>query len=394
MSRETETPGARRADSARRGETRDPYLVKSVVHASQLLSAFRSSGEALPLREVSGRCGLPKSMAFRLLYTLERCGLVEKVGENLYRSQLRPFKHKPYRFGYAAQGTDYQFSKEVSTGLQRAATAEGIELISVDNKYNPKTAQRNADVLVREKVDLVIEFQTDEHVAPIVASKYREANIPLIAIEIPHPGATYYGANNYEAGLIGGRHLGRWAKQHWRSEVDEIVLISLDRAGSLPKMRLTGMLVGLRDTCPGLENTRVTYLDGDGKLGDTFEAMRRHLRGTRSKRIVVGAINDPSALGALRAFQEAGRAESAAIMGQNAAPEGRAEMREPGTRLIGSVAYFPEKYGADLIAVALDILHRRPVPPAVFVKHQLVTPENVNHVYPNDELLLTAGAMA
>ncbi len=52
---------------------RDPYLVKSVVHSSQLLSAFRSSGEALPLREVSARSGLPKSMAFRLLYTLERC---------------------------------------------------------------------------------------------------------------------------------------------------------------------------------------------------------------------------------------------------------------------------------------------------------------------------------
>src|SRR5438067_6493172 len=97
---------------------RDPYLVKSVVHASKLLSAFRTSGEALPLREVSSRSGLPKSMAFRLLYTLERCGLVEKVGENLYRSCLRSFKQKLYRLGYAAQGTDYQFSQEISTGLQ------------------------------------------------------------------------------------------------------------------------------------------------------------------------------------------------------------------------------------------------------------------------------------
>ena len=140
-------------------------------------------------------------MAFRLLYTLERCGMIEKVGENLYRSHLRPFKQRPYRLGYAAQGTDYQFSKEISAGLQRAAAAQGIELICVDNRYSPKIAQRNADVLVREKVDLVIEFQTDEHVAPIVAAKYREAGIPLIAIEVPHPGATYFGANNYEAGL-------------------------------------------------------------------------------------------------------------------------------------------------------------------------------------------------
>ena len=74
-------------------------------------------------------------------------------------------------------------------------------------------------------------------------------------------------------------------------------------------------------------------------------------------------------------------------MGQNASPEGRAELRTPGTRLIGSVAYFPEKYGAEIVAVALDILHRRAVPPAVFVKHQLVTPENVDHVYPNDQLI-------
>ncbi|HXI27448.1 MAG TPA: substrate-binding domain-containing protein [Vicinamibacterales bacterium] len=371
---------------------RDPYLVKSVVHSSRVLGAFRASGEALPLREISSRSGLPKSMAFRLLYTLERCGMVEKVGENLYRSAVRPFKQRLYRLGYAAQGTDYQFSKEVSAGLQRAAASEGIELICVDNRYNPKIAQRNADVLVRERVDLVIEFQTDELIAPIVAAKYRDANIPLIAIEIPHPGATYFGANNYEAGLIGGRYLGRWAKQRWQGEIDEIVLIALKRAGSLPQMRLTGMLVGMKEACPHLEDRRVTYLDGDGVLGDSFEAMRKHLRASKSRRIVVGAINDPSALGALRAFQEAGRTDACAIVGHNCSPEGRAELRQPGTRLIGSVAYFPEKYGDEILKVALDILHRRAVPPAVFVKHQMVTPDNVNHVYPNDELMALSNA--
>ena len=367
--------------------SRDRYFVKSVEHASRLLSAFRTPGEGLPLRELSQRSGLPKSMTFRLLYTLERCGMVEKVGENLYRSCLRPFKQKLYRLGYAAQGTDYQFSKEVSAGLQRAAQAEGVELICVDNRYNAKIAQRNADVLVREKVDLVIEFQTDEHVAPIVAAKYRDANIPLIAIEVPHPGATYFGANNYEAGLIGGRHLGKWAKQHWQGQVDEIILLALPRAGALPKMRLTGMLVGMKEVVPALENTKVSYLDGDGVFSQSLEVVRRHLRTNRSRRLLVGAINDPSAIGALRAFQEAGRAEACAIMGQNASPEGRAELRRRGTRLVGSVAYYPEKYGSAIVNVALDILNHRPVPPAVFAKHELVTAENVNHVYPNDDLM-------
>lgn len=316
---------------------------------------------------------------------------MKKVGENLYQSCLRPFKQKLYRFGYASQGTEYGFTKEVSASLQRAAAAEGIELIVVDNQYSAKVAQKNADLLVREKVDLVIEFQTDEEVAPIVAAKYRSANIPLIAIEIPHPGATYYGANNYEAGLIGGRHLGRWVKRRWEASADEILLLELPRAGNLPPMRLTGMLAGMKEILPVLGSAHITALDGDGCFKESLEAVRRHLRMNSSRRIVVGAINDASALGALRAFQEAGRSECCVVMGQNASPEGRAELREQRTRFIGSVAYFPERYGDDLIRVGLELLNRRPVPPAVFVKHQLVTPENVDHFYPNDSLMHTAG---
>jgi ribose transport system substrate-binding protein len=365
---------------------RDRYLVKSIVHSSRLLTAFHSHGEALPLKEIASRCGLPKTMVFRLLYTLEKCGMVDKLGRNLYQSRVRPWKPRLYRLGYAAQGTGYQFSREVSESLQRAAVVEGVELICVDNRYNAKVAQRSADLLVKEKVDLAIEFQTDEEVAPIVAAKYREANIPMIAIDIPHPGATYYGANNYEAGLIGGRYLGRWVKEHWQSEVDEIILLELKRAGNLPRMRLSGLLVGINLLLPSAANCRVTYLEGDGELAPSFEAVRRHLRSSRSRHVLVGGINDPSVLGALRAFQEADRSENCVIMGQNASPEGRAELRVPRTRLVGSVAYFPEKYGENLIRVSLDILNQRPVPPAVFVEHKLITSGTVDHYYPNDSL--------
>jgi ribose transport system substrate-binding protein len=353
-----------------------------------VLSAFRSEGEVLRLRDVVARTGFNKVMCFRILYTLHACGFLEKVGENQYRvlSNMRP--NRRYRIGYAAEGQDSSFPREVTAGLARAAQSSKVELVAVDNRYDAKTALRNADQLVREEVDLAVEFQAARAVAPpIVAAKYREAGIPLIALEVPHPGATYFGANNYEAGLIGGRHLGRWAKQQRYGDLDEIVLIALDRAGSLPKMRLTGMLVGMKEVYPALENCRVTYLDGDGKLGESFEAMRRHLRGSRARGFLIGAINDPSALGALRAMQEAGRVANCAIMGQNASPEGREELRQPGTRLIGSVAYFPEKYGAGVIRLAPDILAHKATPPAVFIKHQLITPENVDHYYPNDALL-------
>lgn len=371
---------------------RDPYLVKSLVHASQLLGAFQTAGETLRLRDVASRSGLTKGTAFRLLYTLEKCGMVEKVGENQYRSCIRPVRQKRYRLGYAAQGADDDFARGVSESLLEAARAEGVEIITVDNRYNARIAQRNADLLIREKVDLVIEFQTDENVAPIIAAKYREAKVPLIAIDIPHPGATYYGANNYGAGILGGRHLGRWARQHWQGKVDEILFLELPRAGSLPRMRLTGMLVGMKEALPDIDEKPLVRLDGNGQLGPSLEAVRKYLRTTRASQCLVCAINDASALGALRAFQETGRAAHCAIVGHNASPEARTELREPGTRLIGSVGYFPERYGRDLVRVALDLLNRRPVPPAVFVKHQLITPENVDHHYPNDRLMAQSAA--
>src|SRR5438046_2366928 len=119
-------------------------------------------------------------------------------------------------------------------------------------------------------------------------------------------------------------------------------------------MRLTGILVGLGSFLPDMKNCRIVRLDGDGELGPSFEAVRKHLRSSRARRQLVGAINDPSALGALRAFQEAGRSECCAVMGHNASPEGRAELRQPETRLLGSVAFFPERYGGDLIREKSD----------------------------------------
>ena len=98
-------------------------------------------------------------------------------------------------------------------------------------------------------------------------------------------------------------------------------------------------------------------------------------------------MNDASALGALRALKECGRAERSAVVGQNATAAGRREVRTPGSLMIGSVAFFPEKYGQQIIALALDILANKAVPPAVFVKHTLITAENVDSFYPNDAML-------
>ena len=371
---------------------REPYLIKSVVHATQLMSAFESPGEVLSQRELVKRTKLSRGIVYRVLYTLQRQDVVEKIANDQYRLMYRRAGQHKWKIGYGTPGIDALFTRQVTQSLRVAAeSSREIELLMLDHRYRTAVTLRDADQFIRERVDLVIEYQIDEQAAAMIASKYRDANIPVIAINNPHPGATYFGANNYTAGLIGGRHLGKWARREWEGQVDEIVMLELACTGTIPKTRLTGMVQGIREALGrGAGDIPVIYLDGDGQLEASWQVMRKHLQGGNGRgrgRTLIGAMTDNSALGVLRAYDEAGRLERCAVMGQNGSPEARQELRRPRTRLIGSVAYFPESYGEGLVRLALDILNRRFVPPAVFTQHQLLTSRNLDHIYPNDALM-------
>ena len=226
-------------------------------------------------------------------------GMVEKVGKGVYAACVRALTTRAFRVGFAAQ-TDSMFCREVTSGLERAAANAQVHLIVVNNRYSAREALRNAEHLIRERVDLVVEYQTYERVAPMIPSKFVAADIPVIAVEIPHPGATYFGANNYHAGLIGGRALGRWAKEHWDGRAEQILLLELPIAGSLPQLRVTGIVDGLRKEMPSVANLPTIHLDGKGDFEQILTQVRRLLRRWKPRRTLVGAVNDTCAL-AIRA---------------------------------------------------------------------------------------------
>ena len=367
--------------SNRRGDRNES---QTVLRACEVLKAFHSLGEELGLMEVIERTQLPKTTVFRLLRTLIHGGLLERASSGVYRNRFGPVTARPFRIGFAAQG-DSEFCRTVMQNMETAAAREHVHLITVNNRYSAREALRNADLLIRERVDLVLEYQTYERVAPVIASKFLEANTPVIAIEIPHPGATYFGANNYKAGLIGGKALGRWAREHWDGKVEQLLLLELPIAGSLLELRITGFADGLRAELPSIVNVPVVHLNGRGDFEQVLEVVRQYLRRSPARRTLIGTVNDICALAALRAFDEVGASEKCAVLGQNSIRESRNELRRPGTRLVGTVAYFPERYGDEIIPLAIGILQKKSVPSTVFVKHQLITPRNVDLIYPLDE---------
>lgn len=377
-SRKAEEENAQRSSS---------YSTQSVVRACEILKCFKLGGDGLSLDDVAGRCRLTKPTAYRLLRTLVDCGMLKSLAKNSYAISSEHSTRWKYRFGYASQTEEFSFSRLVSDSIRSSAYEAGVDLLVLDNRYSPKTAVRNAETFVREKVDLVIEFQTNQQCSTIVASRLADAGIPVIAIDIPHAGGDYYGANNHRAGLIGGHALAQACMHQWRGSVEEVILLELPVAGPLPQARLQGMLAGIREFPLKVRDQNVHFIDGNGRFEKSLDAVRRFLRKSRSTKILLGAVNDPSCLGALQAFEEAGRAEHCLAVSQNACIEARREMRRPQSRLVGSIGFFPERYGEAVISLALDKVRGRHIPPATFIKHQLITIENVDKLYPNDRLI-------
>jgi ribose transport system substrate-binding protein len=233
-------------------------------------------------------------------------------------------------------------------------------------------------------VHLVINSQLDYRVTAQIAAKFSDAEIPFVALDMPHPGGFYFGVDNYRAGRLAGRHLAKWALKTWQGEANEIVMIGADLGGPHLKARLDGFHDGLRESFPKARNLQSVYLDTKAQFEATLDAVRKYLRRRKVKRALIGAVNDTTALGALQAFRDFAMEEECAIAGHDACIEAREEMRRPSSRLVCSIAFFPETYCATLIKIATDILDGKPVPPATFIQHELVTPANVNQVYPND----------
>jgi ribose transport system substrate-binding protein len=356
--------------------------MKSLIRACQILRVFQDHSECLRLSDVVARTGLHKTTALRMLTALVECDLLVRVGGTKYKLGIRPLGPRRYRFGYGMQSAEFGFSRAVTESLQRSAAAADIDLLVLDNEDSSSVALRNANTFVHERVDLVIESQTDTRIAGQICSRFRAASIPVIALEIPHQQSVYYGANNSQAGLIAGRYLARWAESHWHGKVDELLLLELPKAGQVPNARILGSMLGVIEKLVWLSDSQIRILRTSGHFENTVALIRGHLRRSRSERILVAAINDPCALGALQAFRDAGREEHCAIVGHNASPEAHGELANKSSRFAGSVGYFPERYGEGVIPLALDLLCGRPVPPATFVRHEMITASNLRSFYP------------
>lgn len=352
--------------------TKRLYLIPILSKSLDIMEMLQREKAPLSLETIYQRTRISKTSVYRILQTLVHRGYVSRNGNGLYRLVSQPSK---VRFGFCGQSAEMPFSEAVTASLHAAAAACGVDLMVLDNKYDAQTAIENADQLVQAKVDLIIEFQIDRRVAPIIADKISAAGIPLVAIDIPHPNATFFGVDNFRVGFEAGEHLAQYALDKWNGHADWVLGLDLEEAGALVQSRVTGVFEGVRSKLPEVPIEAFVRIDGRGLKEKSARAVSEFLqRHPTHRHILIGAATDMSALGALEAVRQLKRSKHVVIVGQDCLPEAVEEMRRPNSPLIGSISHQANEYGPRILELGLALLRGRTVPPYNYVAHKLVTP--------------------
>jgi ribose transport system substrate-binding protein len=347
------------------------YLIPVLSKALDVLELLQRETEAQSLEAIYEETKISKTTVYRILKTLAHRGYVSQLPNGRYRAVSFP---KKSRFGFGSESAEMPFSADVTESLKSAAAAAGVDLVVLDNRYDASAAVRNAEEFVRQRVDLVIEFQIEQHVAPVIADRIHNAGIPLIAVDIPHPHAIFFGVDNFRVGFEAGECLAQHARRRWNGYGAWVLGLDIAEAGPLVQSRITGAFAGIRSQLPHLPQDRFVLADGKG-LRDasyriTLEFLRAH---SKDRGILIAAATDTSALGALEAVRKLKREGDVAIVGQDCIREALTEMRAPGSPLIGSVSHEAASYGPRLIQLGLAMLRGETVAPYNYVEHRLVT---------------------
>jgi ribose transport system substrate-binding protein len=354
-----------------RKTTKKLYLIPVLSKALDILELLQSGGQPMTLEAIYRATHTSKTTVYRILKTFVHRGYLSQATDGTYRHVSGP---KKVRFGFGGQSAELPFSIEVTESLQQAASAAGVDLMILDNRYDAATAVKNAEDFVASKVDLVIEFQVEQEVAPVIADRIATANIPMIAVDIPHPHATFFGVDNYRVGFEAGEHLAAYAMSTWKGQISWVVGLDLMEAGPLVQSRITGAFEGVRKAYPELALEKFVRMDGRGLRETSFKVVNDFLKRHRlEKHILIAAATDSSALGAVEAVRKQKRERWVAIVGQDCIAEAMQEMRKSKSPLIGTVSHETSTYGPNLIQLGLSLLRGQTVAPYNYVTHRVVS---------------------
>lgn len=303
-----------------------------------------------------------KNMTYIIIFFMVL--IIFTVTYNIYTAPVA--KHKVFGVSYMTMNNP--FYKIINNEILKVVEKNNDTLITLDPELDVDKQNEQIYKFIDAKVDGIFINPIDfEQIEPALQAAKR-ANIPVIIIDAPVSDESLVNctivSDNYDAGVQCAKDMME------RLDSANIVLLKHTTAKSA-KERIEGFLSVIDNN----EKYKViNEAECDGQLEIAMPKMQEIIEETPDIDVVM-ALNDPSALGALAAFEKNNK-NDVMVYGIDGTPEikaliGRNQM------IVGTVAQSPIKMGQIAVENMYNILNGKKIEKNIIIPISLINKENL-----------------
>ena len=278
--------------------------------------------------------------------------------------------------GYSAMSFKNPFFVVIKNNLEASANDAGYELIANDADSDVSKQANHIDEFISKGVSAIVLNPTDRLAIGEAIKKANAAGVPVstcdlqcIAEDVDIAG--HIGTDNYQGGTLAGQAM----VEALGEQGGEVLVLDFKQANSCV-LRVDGFMEVINQHNEGRREGKIAVIamvNGGGDEDIGYKATSDNLV-AHPNIAGVFAINDPSALGAWKAIDEAGKNEQITIVGFDGAKAGKQAILEG--KIFADPIQFPAKMGNDIMEKILAYQHGEEFDPVELIPTSLYKRED------------------
>jgi ribose transport system substrate-binding protein len=277
------------------------------------------------------------------------------------------------KIGLMVQDMSNPFFSAMDKGAQQAAKRIGATLNTQDAQLDLAAQHNQIDAFIQQGVDLIVISAVDEDgIAPAIQNA-KEAGIIVVAVDTPAKGAD---AVVMTDAVQAGEKSCRYLFEQMGGKGNVLIV------DGTPIQTIRDRIEGCNNVLQDYPNIKVVgHQASENDRASGLAVTTDMLTATPDVQGIFG-MNDPSALGAVLAVEQANMSDQVMVTGVDGSPEGVAELERPGSPFIGTATQDPAEMVRRAVQVAQGIVAGNPPKKrTILIPSQLVTRNNVDQ-YP------------
>lgn len=275
---------------------------------------------------------------------------------------------KRWKVGVTLLTKQHPFYQELESAMRETAQKEGIDLLIQSAEFNLADQTAQVENFLTSGVDALIICPVDSAGIVGAVRKANEAKVPVFTADIAAQGGDvvcHVASDNVQGGRLAGEYLAKLLNGKGK-----VVIIDHPVVTSVQD-RTKGFMEAI-SKYPGIQV--VDRPPGDG-VRDKAMAVTETMLQKHPDLAGIFAINDSTALGALKAVESMGRT-NVVIVGYDGDPEARREILR-GSALKADAVQFPRKIGSTVVEMVAKHLRGEQVPKAVPIPCDVIDREKL-----------------